>query len=96
MTASVFSAPTPARRRFGRLSRRHVIGAVVVVLIALVTLAPVAFLIFSSFNVSAPGEPTAYGLENWRAAFDDERFASGARVSLGFGGRGVTVWPDDG
>jgi ABC-type Fe3+/spermidine/putrescine transport system ATPase subunit len=29
-------------------------------------------------------------------SFDDERFASGARVSLGFGGRGVTVWPDDG
>ena len=29
-------------------------------------------------------------------SFDDERFASGARVSLGFGGRGITVWPDDG
>ena len=29
-------------------------------------------------------------------SFDDARFASGARVSLGFGGRGVTVWTDDG
>ncbi len=29
-------------------------------------------------------------------SFDDERFASGARVSLGFGRRGVTVWTDDG
>ncbi len=29
-------------------------------------------------------------------SFDDERFAPGARVSLGFGGRGITIWPDDG
>ncbi len=29
-------------------------------------------------------------------SFDDERFVPGARVSLGFGGRGVTVWTDDG
>ena len=29
-------------------------------------------------------------------SFADEQFASGARVSLGFGGRGVTVWTDDG
>lgn len=28
-------------------------------------------------------------------SYDDARFALGARVSLGFGGRGVTVWTDD-
>lgn len=27
--------------------------------------------------------------------FEDRRFASGARVNLGIGGRGVTVWTDD-
>ena len=29
-------------------------------------------------------------------SFDDERFACGARVSLGFGGRGVSIWTDGG
>ena len=29
------------------------------------------------------------------SSYDDQRFASGARVSLGIGGRGVTVWTDD-
>ena len=82
MTASVFSTGSPARRRFGWLSRRHVIGTLVVVAVALVTLAPVAFLIYSSFNVTAPGEPTVHGLENWRQAFEDDRILDSIWMTL--------------
>ena len=82
MTASAFSDGTPARRGFRLLSRRHVIGGAVVVAVALVTLTPVAFLIFSSFNIAAPGEPTAYGIENWRAAFDDDRILDSIWMTL--------------
>lgn len=71
-----------AGTRLRSFARIHGLGAVVVAAVALFTLAPVAFLIFSSFNVAAPGEPTAYGLENWRVAFDDDRILDSIWMTL--------------
>ncbi|MFP6735527.1 MAG: iron ABC transporter permease [Rhodospirillales bacterium] len=73
MTASAITAGAATQNGFRLLSRRHVIGGLVVLAIGLVTLTPVAFLIFSSFNIAAPGEATSYGLDNWHAAFADDR-----------------------
>lgn len=73
---------TAAGTRLSSFARIHGLGAVVVAAVALFTLAPVAFLMFSSFNVAAPGEPTAYGLENWRVAFDDDRILDSIWMTL--------------
>ncbi len=68
--ASVAQAVAGGR---GFLSRRNVGGLAVVLAVALFTLVPALFLIFSSFNTASPGEAATYGLENWRAAFADPR-----------------------
>jgi len=70
---------TPAilsRIRSTLASPRHLWAAVVVLLVALVTLVPVLFLIFSSFNTALPAEEARYSLENWQAAFADTRISN--------------------
>jgi len=70
---------TPAilsRVRSTLASPHRLWAAVVVLLVALVTLVPVLFLIFSSFNTAPPGEEARYGLENWQAAFADSRISN--------------------
>ena len=83
------------------LSRRRVLGIAVVLAVAAVTLVPVIFLVFSSFNVAAPGEPAAYGLRNWIAAFDDSRILDAiwttlalvaARLSIAVGAGILFAW----
>jgi len=54
-------------------SAHNVLGVVVVFVVALGTLVPVLFLVFSSFNTAPPAQEAIYGLENWRAAFIDPR-----------------------
>lgn len=79
---SALPSYTAVGTRLRSFARIHGLGAVVVGAVALFTLVPVAFLIFSSFNVAAPGEPTAYGLENWRVAFDDDRILDSIWMTL--------------
>ncbi len=81
MTSALLSHAA-AGTRLRSFARIHGLGAVIVAAVALFTLVPVAFLIFSSFNVAAPGEPTAYGLENWRVAFDDDRILDSIWTTL--------------
>ena len=57
-------------------SPRNLLAAVVVLVVALGTLVPVLFLIFSSFNTALPAEEARYGLENWQAAFADSRISN--------------------
>lgn len=54
-------------------SAHNLLGVVVVFVVALGTLVPVLFLVFSSFNTAPPAQEATYGLENWRAAFIDPR-----------------------
>ncbi len=65
-----------SRIRSTLASPRHLWAAVVVLLVALVTLVPVLFLIFSSFNTALPAEEARYSLENWQAAFADSRISN--------------------
>ena len=73
MTVDVTSLTRPTAPRVAFLSRRNLSGMAVVLAVALFTLVPVLFLMFSSFNTEAPGQAVTYGLDNWRAAFADTR-----------------------
>ena len=82
MPIDVSVAVTPARARRPLLSRRVVLGALVVLVLAIATLVPVLFLVFSSFNVAEPGQGAAYGLKNWIEAFGDERILDSIWTTL--------------
>ncbi|MFF5297129.1 ABC transporter permease [Paractinoplanes globisporus] len=58
-------APPRTRRRFSWRSW------LVLAVVAAITLVPVTLLLINSLNVAAPGQPTSYGLGNWRTAFAD-------------------------
>lgn len=73
MAVDVASLTRPTARRVAFLSRRNLFGMAVVLAVAVFTLVPVLFLMFSSFNTEAPGQAVTYGLDNWRAAFADTR-----------------------
>lgn len=92
MAASVSPALTPVVSKPGLLTRRNLLGLAVIAMVAMVTVVPIGFLIFSSFDVAAPGDPSRFGLDNWVAAFDDPRILDaiwttfglvGARLSIG-------------
>jgi iron(III) transport system permease protein len=59
--------------RLSFLSSNHVLGVVVLGLVAVGTLLPVLFLLWSSFNTAGPTQTPSYGLYNWHAAFSDSR-----------------------
>ena len=89
MTATLVAAPAPtepgqvprARRRpFDRLR-----GTAVVVLVGSVTVVPVLLLLVNSFNVSRPGQPSSYGLDNWRQALDDDSLMTAIGNTLRLG-----------
>ncbi|WP_328914502.1 MULTISPECIES: ABC transporter permease [unclassified Streptomyces] len=65
--------PGPVRRliRARRSSGSRTAGVVVLLLVAAVTLVPIALLLVNSLNTAGPGDPAHYGLENWRTAFGD-------------------------
>ncbi|MFQ5850140.1 MAG: ABC transporter permease [Candidatus Binatia bacterium] len=65
-----------SRVRSTLASPRHLLAPVVVLVVALVTLVPVLFLIFSSFNTALPAQEARYSLENWQAAFTDSRISN--------------------
>jgi iron(III) transport system permease protein len=58
----------PARRRLALPSYPLVAGLLVLAAMAVLTLVPVLFVVFGSFEVSKPGEPLRLGLDAWRQA----------------------------
>lgn len=59
--------------RHSALSSNRVLGAAVLTGVALGALLPVLVLLWSSFNTAGPAEAARYALDNWRAAFSDDR-----------------------
>src|SRR4051812_18322969 len=47
------------------------ISGVVIAILAVLSLAPVLFIVLNSVNVSRPGEAAQLGLQGWRDAFTD-------------------------
>jgi iron(III) transport system permease protein len=66
--------PAPAARR--RFNLRELRGLPVVLLVAAITAVPVVLLLINSFNVGRPGQPSHYGLGNWRAALSDPQLGT--------------------
>jgi ABC-type sulfate transport system permease component len=66
--------PTASKRIFHPFAKLNPIPLRFVLLIAIIacfTAYPIALLFLSSFQVSPPGQPIAWGLEGWRMAFSD-------------------------
>src|SRR4051812_22479220 len=53
--------------------RRMLPGAAFLVAVALVTLAPVLYVLVASFDVAPPGKPLELGLDGWREIFSSPR-----------------------
>ncbi len=90
--AASFQTRNLGRAGGGLFQRRHVLAVVLILVLALFTVVPVLFLVVSSFNISDPGQATAFGFDNWIEAFDDSRILNaiwttfglvGARLSIG-------------
>ena len=77
-------AGLPVIRR-GLLGLRDLRGLAPIVMVGAMTAIPVTLLLINSFNVSRPGRPAAYGLDNWRRAFDDPQLAIAIWNSLRLG-----------
>ena len=52
------------------------------VFLAVVMGLPLLFLLTGSFNLSAPGKPAVYGIDNWLHAFTDSGTLSALRMSF--------------
>lgn len=78
-------AGPPQIRRRQRLGARDLRGLVPIVVVGAMTAIPVTLLLINSFNISRPGRPAAYGLDNWRRAFDDPQLATAIWNSLRLG-----------
>ncbi len=92
MAASVSPALTPGIGKYRLLTRRNLLGLAVIAALAVVTVVPIVFLIVSSFDIAAPGDPSRFGFDNWIAAFEDPRILDSiwttfalvaARLSIG-------------
>jgi iron(III) transport system permease protein len=69
--AATVAAALPLRARatlFARGSRNRWLGIALVLLVALVTVLPIAFVVANSFNVARPGQPWTFGLAGWQDA----------------------------
>ena len=64
---------TPAVRLRGvpRLETQAVLCTVVLGIVAFCVVFPVLLVVLQSFQVAPPGQPAKYGLDGWRAAFDE-------------------------
>jgi len=54
-----------------RIELQSVLCTVVLALVALCVVFPIALVVLQSFQVAAPGQPAAYGLDGWRAALGE-------------------------
>src|SRR5687768_3016958 len=66
------------------LTVNHTATLFLLVIVATVTLAPIAFVIVNSFNVGSPGEGFRFGLQGWREAFGAPRTLNALQFSLLF------------
>src|SRR5438132_5584321 len=64
---------TPAVRLRGvaRIGTQAVLCTVVLGIVAFCVVFPVLLVVLQSFQVAPPGQPAKYGLDGWRAAFDE-------------------------
>jgi len=54
-----------------RIELQSVLCTVVLALVALCVVFPIVLVVLQSFQVAAPGQPAAYGLDGWRAALGE-------------------------
>jgi iron(III) transport system permease protein len=62
------AVPTPGLRR---IELQSVLCTLLLALVALCVVFPIALVALESFQVAAPGQPAAYGLDGWRAALGE-------------------------
>ncbi len=60
------AAPGPRR-----IELQSVLCTLVLAIVALCVVFPIALVVLQSFQVAAPGQPAAYGLDGWRAALGE-------------------------
>ena len=68
---SVSAGPTLAVRRPLRLEGQTVLCTGVLVAVAFTVVYPIVLVVLQSFQVAGPGEPARWGLDGWRAAFEE-------------------------
>jgi iron(III) transport system permease protein len=54
-----------------RIELQSVLCTLVLAMVALCVVFPIALVVLQSFQVAAPGQPAAYGLDGWRAALGE-------------------------
>jgi iron(III) transport system permease protein len=62
------AVPAPGLRR---IELQSVLCTLVLALVALCVVFPIVLVVLQSFQVAAPGQPAAYGLDGWRAALGE-------------------------
>ncbi|PYM28699.1 MAG: iron ABC transporter permease [Candidatus Rokuibacteriota bacterium] len=65
------ATPAVHRRRVPRIETQAVLCTVVLGIVAFCVVFPVLLVMLQSFQVAPPGQPAKYGLDGWRAAFDE-------------------------
>ncbi len=65
------ATPAVHRRRVPRIETQAVLCTVVLGIVAFCVVFPVLLVVLQSFQVAPPGQPAKYGLDGWRAAFDE-------------------------
>ncbi len=58
-------------RRAWRIETQSVLCTVVLAIVAFCVVYPLVLVVVQSFQVAPPGQPAQYGLDGWRAAFDE-------------------------
>ncbi len=59
------------RRHAWRRETQGVLCTIVLAVVAFGVVFPILLVVIQSFQVAPPGQPAAYGLDGWRAAFDE-------------------------
>ena len=65
------ATPAVHLRRVPRIDTQAVLCTVVLGIVAFCVVFPVLLVVLQSFQVAPPGQPAKYGLDGWRAAFDE-------------------------
>ena len=65
------ATPAVHLRRVPRIETQAVLCTVVLGIVAFCVVFPVLLVMLQSFQVAPPGQPAKYGLDGWRAAFDE-------------------------
>ena len=62
---------TVAHRGALRIEAQAVLCTLVLAVVAFCVVYPIFLVVLQSFQVALPGQPALYGLDGWRAAFDE-------------------------